>query len=138
MDFIKEVFASIDLRNFMRQKNFFERFAFLVWGTLLYSVAYTLCFYSNNIVIGGTSGIAQVISNFVDIDVVLLVAIFSAIIQIFGFIFLGFEEGMNTLLGVILFPIFLKFSEAFLNYIDLGNVSLLLLLLIASNNYSNS
>ena len=132
MEFLKENIANIDIKSIIKDKNFFERFAFLVWGTLMYSIAYTICFYPKNIVIGGTSGLAQIISNFTNIDVVLLVTIISIIIQLLAFIFLGFEEAMNTLLGVILFPIFLKFSQIFLNYVNTDDISLLLITLISS------
>lgn len=132
MEFLKENIANIDIKGLIKGKNFFERFAFLIWGTLMYSVAYTICFYSNNIVIGGTSGLAQIINNFINIDTIKLVWIISAIIQILGFILLGFKEGMNTLLGVILFPIFLNFSQIFIEYIDISNISFLLIVVICS------
>ena len=132
MEFLKESIANLDLQEIIKEKNFFERFAFLVWGILMYSVAYTICFYSNNIVIGGTSGLAQIINYFTNIDIVILVSIFSIIIQLLGFVFLGTKEGLKTLLGVIIFPIFLKFSLVFLDYIYISNISLLLMTLISS------
>ena len=132
MDFIKDSIANFDFQLILRQKNFFERFAFLIWGTLIYSVSYTICYIPNNIVIGGTSGLAQIISNFTGIKLITLVAIISVIIQIICFILLGFKEGMNTLLGAILFPIFLQFSEIFLNYIDISNISLFLMVLLSA------
>lgn len=132
MEFLRENIANIDLHELIKEKNLFERFAFLVWGILMYSLAYTICFIPNDIVIGGTSGLAQIVNHYTNINIVLLVFIFSLIIQILGFIFLGVKEGLKTMLGVIIFPIFLEFSTIFLEYIDITNISLLLITLISS------
>ena len=97
MEFLRENIANIDLHELIKEKNLFERFAFLVWGILMYSLAYTICFIPNDIVIGGTSGLAQIVNHYTNINIVLLVFIFSLIIQILGFIFLGVKEGLKKL-----------------------------------------
>lgn len=126
MDFMKESIASLEIVESIKKENFTERVALFICGTLIYALSFTLFFEPNNIVTGGTTGLAQIINYIVPINISLFVLIVSGILQIISFATLGLKQSLKTLLGVILLPIFLQFVTVFNNYIDLSNVSLFL------------
>lgn len=126
MDFMKESIASLEIVESIKKENFTERVALFICGTLIYALSFTLFFEPNNIVTGGTTGLAQIINSIVPINISLFVLIVSGILQIISFATLGLKQSLKTLLGVILLPIFLQFATIFNNYIDLSNVSLFL------------
>lgn len=132
MDFIKENIASLELLESIKKESFYERVCLFICGTLIYAVAFTLFFEPNNIVTGGSIGIAQILNELISINISKFVFIFSAILQIISFLTLGLKQSLKTLLGVILVPIFLEFASVFTNYIDFTEVSLFLIVAIGS------
>ena len=126
MDYMKESIASLEILEHIKKENFTQRVCLFITGTLLYALSFTIFFEPFNIVTGGTTGLAQIINSIKPINISLFVLVASFIIQILGFLLLGFKETVKTLLGVIILPIFLEFATVFTSYIDFSNTSLFL------------
>ena len=123
---MKESIASLEILEHIKKENFTQRICLFITGTLLYALSFTIFFEPFNIVTGGTTGLAQIINSIKPINISLFVLVASFIIQILGFLLLGFKETVKTLLGVIILPIFLEFATVFTSYIDFSNTSLFL------------
>jgi len=127
MEFIKENIASLELLESIRKENFQQRICLFISGVLLSAISFVLFFKPYNIVTGGTTGLALIINEIIPINISLFVLTLSGILQIISFLTLGFKESLKTLLGVIIYPIFLEFANIFTNYIDFTGGSLLLI-----------
>lgn len=104
--------------------------ALFIWGILLYSVSFNLFFSPNDIVTGGSTGLGIIINEIYKIDISSFVLIFSIITLIIGFFLLGLKSTIRTISGVLILPIFLKFTTIFPNYIDLSNIPMFMIVLI--------
>ena len=102
-----------ELINEISNRNLIERFALFVWGLLLYAASFTVFFARYNIVNGGSTGLSLLVKEFIDIDSSTIVFIFSAITLIIGYFLLGKKATIKTVFGVILLPVFMKFTEIF-------------------------
>lgn len=107
----------------LKKHNFPKRTALFIWGVLLYSISFSVFFSTHDIVTGGSTGLAIIINELFKIDISLFVFIFSLIMLLIGYITLGLENTIKTVAGVILLPIFLKFSNVYVPYIDLSHLS---------------
>ena len=102
-----------ELINEISNRNLIERFALFVWGLLLYAASFTVFFARYNIVNGGSTGLSLLVKEFIDIDSSTIVFIFSAVTLIIGYFLLGKKATIKTVFGVILLPVFMKFTEIF-------------------------
>lgn len=98
-----------DIINIIEHKNKFLRLITFIFGLLVYSVAYNTFFLKNNLVYGGTVGVATILQDFIDPSITMLLV--SLITLILTYLFLDKESAFNTLLGTILLPIFVKVTS---------------------------
>lgn len=82
-----------------------------VFGTFCLALCYNLFFVPNNIVVGGTSGLAIVLEEIAGINSQVFIYATSIILLIVSFIFLGKEETERTVIGSLLYPLFVTFTE---------------------------
>lgn len=81
----------------------------LIVGTFLLALNYNLFLLPNNLVIGGTSGISIVFKNIIDPTVFIYVATF--LLLIVSFIFLGYDDTKKTIVGSLLYPLFVTVTK---------------------------
>jgi uncharacterized membrane-anchored protein YitT (DUF2179 family) len=81
-----------------------------VFGTFCLALCYNLFFVPNNIVVGGTSGIAIIIENITGFDRQLFIYLASFILLVISFVFLGKEYTKKVVIGSILYPLFVTFT----------------------------
>lgn len=105
-----------------------RRYIFLIVGVLTYSVTYNLFFFENNIVYGGASGISIITRNL--IDPATMIFILNILFLILSYFLLGKKQTINSIVGSILFPIFVKLTANIGDYILIENDNLLLISLI--------
>ena len=118
---VNELLLKIDNNNYV------EKCSLFVWGVLIYALSFSVFFSSHDIVTGGSTGLSIIINNIFGIDMSLFVFIFSVIMLAVGYITLGKYYTMKSVFGVILLPIFMKFTSIFNLFINLDNVSLFLI-----------
>ena len=118
---VNELLLNLDKNNRV------ERIAIFIWGVLVYSISFTLFFSSNDVVTGGSAGLAIIVNELFGVNVSLFIFVFSLIVLIIGYLLLGKNMMVKTVFGVVLFPIFMQFSLIFPEIIDLSGSSLFLI-----------
>lgn len=103
-----------------------KRYAQFIIGLFLVAVAFNLFLSPNNLVAGGVSGIAIITKHFFGWDESLFVFISSIILLVVSCFLLGKDKTVGSILGSLLFPLFLKLTENIDVYLDIDNTQLLL------------
>lgn len=111
-----------------KNANIIKRYLFLIIGTFIYASAYNLFFFKNNIVYGGASGISIITQKIIDPSIMIL--ILNVFFILLSLLFLGKEKTLDSVLGSILFPVFVKLTVNVGNYIQIDNDNLLLIAII--------
>ncbi len=99
----------------IRNKDFFIKYFILIISCAVLAINYNVILLNNDIVIGGTSGVAILIKNFIDPSKFILIV--NVILLIIGLITLGKVEFKNALIGSILFPLMIKFLDPLTSYL---------------------
>ena len=83
----------------------------LILGCLLISLSYNIFIAPNKLVSGGVSGLAIIINNVINLQNSTIILTINAILLIISMVFLGRKKTNATILGSILFPIFIRITE---------------------------
>lgn len=105
-----------------------KRYVLLVIAVVIYAVAYNLFFFKNNIVYGGASGISIITQSLIDPSIMIL--ILNVFFLTLSFFLLGKKQTLDSVVGSLLFPIFVKLTSNIGNYIVIDNSDLLLITII--------
>ena len=97
--------------NDVNHKNIVKRLSEFILGCLIISISYNIFIVSNNLVPGGVGGLAIIINNLFGIDNSLMIFILDVFLLLLSLILLGKEKTRASILGSILFPIFVKLTE---------------------------
>lgn len=112
----------------VEKAHLFKRYVFLLIGTFIYALAYNLFFFKNNIVYGGTSGISIITQKIIDPSA--MIFILNVLFLIMSLIFLGKKQTFNSVVGSLLYPLFVNLTKDVGNYIKIDNSNLLLIAII--------
>ncbi len=110
-------------------QNITLKYTSFIVGLFLISLAFNIFYSPYNIVTGGASGISIIFRELININPSITIGIVSLIAIIISFLFLEWHTTKKTLVGSILFPIFVEGTAFISNYIDIGNTSILLLMI---------
>lgn len=107
-------------------KDKLKRYFELVIGILLIAIAFNLFLLPNELVFGGVSGLSIIVSKFITIDASTFIMIASLLLLVVSFFVLGKNDTKASIVGSILFPIFVNITANIGEYIklDTGNVLL--------------
>lgn len=107
-------------------KDKLKRYFELVIGILLIAIAFNLFLLPNELVFGGVSGLSIIVSKFITIDASTFIMIASLLLLVVSFLVLGKNDTKASIVGSILFPIFVNITANIGEYIklDIGNVLL--------------
>ena len=107
-------------------KDKLKRYFELVIGILLIAIAFNLFLLPNELVFGGVSGLSIIVSKFITIDASTFIMIASLLLLVVSFLVLGKNDTKASIVGSILFPIFVNITANIGEYIklDTGNVLL--------------
>lgn len=89
-------------------------------------VAITICAFSFNLfllptkVVSGFSGISIIINSITDIKPSIIIMVLYVIILVISYILMGFEQTKNSIIGSILYPIFVELTSYITPYINIG------------------
>lgn len=114
----------------IKDKNTYRNFYEFIIGMLITSVAVSVFYKPNSLVTTGCTGLSILISNYIDIDLSLIVFSLSSILLAVSFCVFGLEYGAKNILGTILFPVFIKAASLINRVVNFNNTSLFLLILI--------
>ena len=102
------------------------RYANFFLGCLLVAIAYNLFLASNNLVPGGVSGLAVVLNYLFNVNNALFVFIVGIFLLLLSYILLGKEKTKYSVLGTIIFPIFMELTVNINKLIPMDTSQLLL------------
>ncbi len=94
---------------------------YIIVGNIFIALAINTLILENHIIVGGTSGIGNVLNHYFDIPVSLSVGCLNICLFLIGLFFIGKRFAMTTLISTFLFPIVLQFFETqpmFHHYLD--------------------
>lgn len=117
---VKNMDLNFDLRNIkniVTKKNFYIRNFFLIISIALLALNYNLFLVPNQIVIGGTSGLAIIMEKLFRLSPSIFIGLTSVVLIIMAIIFLGWKETSRCIIGSLLFPFFISVTEPLAKYI---------------------
>lgn len=112
-------------------KTKFRRYSQFLIGTLIVAVAFNILILPLNIIYG-ISGVGVIFNSVFNTDPSLVIFIGSVLLLILSFILLGYEDTKHTVLGSLLYPVFVKLTSSLIQYVDLGNSDPLILALFGA------
>lgn len=110
-------------RNIIKEiysKDRLKRYASFLLGILIVSFAFNIFILPNDIVFG-VSGIAVMLKKLLNIDPSLTILIGSLLLLVLSYALMGKEKTANSVVGSLLYPIFVKLTEWVIPLVDLGS-----------------
>jgi uncharacterized membrane-anchored protein YitT (DUF2179 family) len=126
---VKEKLSFNNLLKRERRRGFIKRYITLIVGLFIYACTFNLFLLNNDIVAGGISGIATITKSIIDPST--LIFILSIVLLIMSFIFLGKEKTMASIVGSLLFPLFVKLTVNISDIITITTKDMLLITIFA-------
>jgi len=127
MDLFKPKLSKVDsILKTIYKKDRIKRYFQFILGIFIVAVAFNLFLEPNNLVAGGVSGISIIMKQIFGIDPSLFIFISSVFLLLLSFLLLGKEKTIGSILGSLLFPLFVKLTSNIHVYIDIDNTQLLL------------
>lgn len=93
-----------------------KRLFFIIFGNLIYALGVVLFIVPNGLVTGGTTGLALAANHFFNIPISLFVTTFNIAMFVTGYICLGKQFALSTLLSTIFYPLILTILEITIGY----------------------
>ena len=103
-----------------------KRYVQFIFGCLLVALAFNLFYSPNNIVAGGVSGLSIVLNHFFKFNQSYVILIANIFLLILSYAFLGKEKTRLSILGSILFPIFVNLTSFLTKYVSFSESEMLL------------
>lgn len=110
----------------VNSRHLFKRYMLLAIGCFIVAFAFNLFFLQYGIVCFGISGLSIVVNEF-GIDPSLFILIGNVILLIISFFALGIDKTKNSVIGSLIFPLFVKFTSPLTAYIPLGDVEMIVI-----------
>ena len=107
------------------------RYVNFVFGVLLIALAYNIFILPSKIVYG-MGGIGVILKNAYRIDPSITILTGSTLLLILSFILLGKQKTTRTILGTFMYPLFIKLTEFVPQYIDLGNLETIVIVVFGA------
>ena len=99
-----------EIINEVTSKNFWPRLLIMTISIFIVSLNYNIFLLRNDLVIGGVSGIATILHSFIDINPGTFILISNIVLLILSFFLLGPRSTGLTIIGSILFPVFITLT----------------------------
>ena len=115
---VEEIFKKVD------GKDLFKRYLMLSIGCLILALAFNIFFLQYGIVCFGVSGVS-IILNYFGVNPSLFILISNIILLLVSYFMLGYEETKNSLVGSLMYPIFVSATEWIVPYFDVSNLELI-------------
>lgn len=115
-----------DIVNQIYNKDKLQRGLTFLLGIFIVSITFNIFMIPNDIVYG-VGGIGVIFKKLFNITPSVVILISSVLLLILSFVTLGFDKTKNSIIGSLLFPIFVELTEFIIPYVNLGNTEPLLL-----------
>ncbi len=132
MFFKKKKIIDNEILKKLKTKDIVKRYFYLVLGCFLLAFAFNVFFEPNNIVTGGITGIALIIQKLFGIPTSIFILTANVLLLIVSYLILGKEDTKYSIIGSILYPIFLYLTSNIAEYIQFNVDSMLLIILFGA------
>lgn len=95
----------------IKLKNFWKRLIITVICIFILAINYNLFLLYNNLVIGGASGISIIVNEYLNITPSLFLLLFNIVSIIISFWLLGIKTTSMTIVGSLLYPLFVQLTS---------------------------
>lgn len=119
------------IMNHIYKKDRLLRYTQFLLGVFIVAVAYNVLVLPCSIVYG-MGGVGVILNELIAIDPAIVILIGDLFLLILSYILLGKEKTRGSVIGSLLYPLFVKLTENFSQFIDLGNTDILLLVLFGA------
>lgn len=106
-----------DVLELNSKENVLSRGLLLVFAVFILALCYNLFLLPNNLVVGGVSGIAIVLYAVTGFNPTSFIYIATIILITMSFLILGKTKTMNTIIGTVLYPVFITLSAPIATYL---------------------
>ena len=113
------------------KKGRLKRWAEFLLGVLIVAIAYNLFLLPAKVVYG-VGGLGIIFNSLFKIDPSLVILVSSVILLFLSLILLGKEETKKTVIGTLLYPVFVKLTSSVGQIVDLSNTDPLLIVLFGA------
>lgn len=96
-------------------------------GCFFVALAFNLFMSPNNLVAGGVSGFSLILKHFFGLNPSTIIAVANILLIILSFVVLGKEKTKMTIMGSILFPVFVSLTEHLSTYISFKESEMILI-----------
>ena len=117
---------NINILATIEEKYKLRRYVEMIIGILIVAFAFNIFLLPNDIVFGGVSGLSIIVKDYLPIDPSTFILISSLLLLVVSYIFLGNEKAKGSIVGSILFPIFVNLTANLNQYINIDNSNILL------------
>lgn len=117
---------NINILATIEEKYKLRRYVEMTIGILIVAFAFNIFLLPNDIVFGGVSGLSIIVKDYLPIDPSTFILISSLLLLVVSYIFLGKEKTKGSIVGSILFPIFVNLTANLNQYINIDNSNILL------------
>ena len=131
MFFKKKKLLDENILKTIYSKGRIKRYIGFVFGVFLVAIAYNLFMVPSEVVYG-VGGIGIILKKLLGIDPATTIMIGSILLLILSFVILGKEKTMNSVVGSLLYPIFVKLTENIGTYIELGDAEPLIIVVFGA------
>lgn len=129
--FFKKKIDDTSIMKAIYKKGRCVRYAQFLFGVLLVAAAFNIFILPNDIVYG-VSGLGVIFYRTLGIDPYIVILSGSIILLILSFILLGFDKTKNSIIGSLIYPIFVKLTANFVQYVDLGTTETIVVVLFGA------
>lgn len=130
MFFKKKINDEIIIKNIYKKDRILRYAQFLV-GMFLVAATFNILVLPCSIVYG-MGGVGVILNKLFSIEPFIVILIGDILLLILSFILLGKEHTRGSVVGSLLYPVFVKLTATFPQYIDLGNTDILVLVLFGA------
>lgn len=114
------------MKKVIKQKIRIKELIEFIIGCFLVALAFNLFMSPNNLVAGGVSGFSLILKHFFGLNPSTIISVANVLLIILSLLVLGKEKTKATILGSILFPIFVSLTEHLSTYISFKESELIL------------
>lgn len=115
-----------------------KKYVEFLLGVFLAAVVFNIFFVPDNLAASGVSGLSLIINKLFSVDTFVFMLIVNVILIIISFILLGYKDTIRSILGSILFPLFIKITAPLINIISINEVDILIKCLVGGFLYGFS
>lgn len=110
----------------INEKARIKRMTSFILGSFIIAIAYNLFLAPNNLVAGGVSGIAIILKGLFGFDDFIVILFCNIFLLILSYFLLGKEKTSASVLGSLVFPLFVKLTSTIGQVITIDNSQLLI------------